>query len=99
MPMRSLRSAAVLVGATITPLVVALVPVVPPASATLRDGHGEGGGHGSGAALTAQTILSGSTLSHTFTAAGAATPTSEPLTKPDDITQLGRDIFVGFQNG
>jgi len=73
--------------------------VVSPASAALREGHGEGGGQGSGGALTAQTILSGSSLTHSFTVAGASTPTAEPLTKPDDITQLGRDVFVGFQNG
>ena len=24
---------------------------------------------------------------------------TEPLTNPDDITLLGNDIFVGFQNG
>ncbi len=24
---------------------------------------------------------------------------TEPLTDPDDITLLGNDIFVGFQNG
>ncbi len=95
----SVRSVAVLAGAAITPLLVALVPVVSPASAALREGHGEGGGHGSGGPLTAQTILAGSSLTHSFTVAGASTPTSEPLTKPDDITRLGRDIFVGFQNG
>jgi len=95
----SVRSVAVLAGAAITPLLIALVPVVSPASAALREGHGEGGGQGSGGALTAQTILSGSSLTHSFTVAGASTPTAEPLTKPDDITQLGRDVFVGFQNG
>jgi hypothetical protein len=58
----------------------------------------DGGQHGHGA-LSAQTILAGSTLTHTFTVAGAASPTSEPLSKPDDITELGQDIFVGFQNG
>ncbi len=48
---------------------------------------------------TAHIILSGSTLSHTFTAQGSTTPTTDPLTDPDDITLLGKDIFVGFQNG
>jgi hypothetical protein len=48
---------------------------------------------------TAHIILSGPTLSHTFTAEGSTTPTTDPLTDPDDITLLGNDIFVGFQNG
>jgi hypothetical protein len=54
---------------------------------------------GSGGPLSVSTILSGKSLSHTFTPMGMSTPQSEPLTKPDDITQLGDDIFVGFQNG
>ena len=44
-------------------------------------------------------ILSGKTLSHTFTPAGASQSRSEPLTQPDDITAVGHDLFVGFQNG
>jgi hypothetical protein len=52
-----------------------------------------------GSALTAQTVLTGSSLTHTFTAAGAHAPTSAPLSNPDDIAGLGGDIFVGFQNG
>jgi hypothetical protein len=44
-------------------------------------------------------ILSGLTLSHAFTPAATTSPMTEPLTKPDDITQLGNRIFVGFQNG
>ncbi len=52
-----------------------------------------------GSTLTAQTVLTGSSLTHTFTASGAIAPTSEPLRNPDDITGLGGDIFVGFQNG
>lgn len=48
--------------------------------------------------VTALTILSGMTLSHTYTVSGTTTA-SEPLTKPDDITALGGIIFVGFQNG
>ncbi len=48
---------------------------------------------------TAHIILSGPTLSHTFTAEGSTTPTTDPLTDPDDIALLDNDIFVGFQNG
>ena len=44
-------------------------------------------------------ILSGASLSHTFTASGATTPTTAPLTDPDDITRMGDKVFVGFQNG
>jgi hypothetical protein len=49
--------------------------------------------------LQVHQILLGTSLSHTFTAAMATTPTTDPLTKPDDITRLGDRLFVGFQNG
>jgi hypothetical protein len=44
-------------------------------------------------------ILDGASLHHTFAPAGAATPQTETLSDPDDITRLGNDLFVGFQNG
>lgn len=53
-------------------------------------------------------IVSGSSLHHTFTpvvtTTGVATATAagtatEPLSKPDDVTRLGDELFVGFQNG
>ncbi len=48
---------------------------------------------------TVTRILNGGALTHSFTPAGSGTPKSEPLTQPDDITVLGRHLFVGFQNG
>ena len=95
----TVRTVAVVAAAALAPLVVAIVPAGSPASAALHDGQGDGGAHDHGGPLTARTILSGSSLTHSFTPARASAPTSEPLTKPDDITRLGRDIFVGFQNG
>jgi hypothetical protein len=72
-------------------LAVAVLPAVPPAGSDQPSPQ---------PALTAFTILSGMTLSHTFTVSGTTNTTaSEPLTKPDDITRLGGTIFVGFQNG
>jgi hypothetical protein len=44
-------------------------------------------------------ILAGSSIQHTFTPAGSATPQTETLSKPDDITRLRDKLFVGFQNG
>ena len=51
-------------------------------------------------------ILSGSSLQHTFTpvtttssVATSAVTATEPLANPDDITRLGDELFVGFQNG
>ncbi len=44
-------------------------------------------------ALTDKVFADGTTLTH-LTAKG-----KQPLTDPDDITYLGGDIFVGFQNG
>jgi hypothetical protein len=44
-------------------------------------------------------VLNGARLKHTFRPNGTGAPQSEPLADPDDITVLGHDIFVGFQNG
>ncbi len=96
---RSVGGFAALVPAILVPLLaVALVPAATLASAASpgADGQGWGGQQGP---LTAKTILSGNSLTHTFTAAGTTTMSSEPLSDPDDITRLGSDIFVGFQNG
>jgi hypothetical protein len=101
----SIRSVAVPVVVVLTPLAMALVPFASLASGAAgasQDPGGSGwggwGGHGE-PALTARTILAGGSLTHTFTVAGTSTVSSGPLSSPDDITMLGRDIFVGFQNG
>ena len=60
---------------------------------------GPAGGDGGGATFTATVILSGSSLHHTFRPDGTGTPTTEALSNPDDISRLGQDLFVGFQNG
>jgi hypothetical protein len=44
-------------------------------------------------------IAFGKKLHHTFLPNGKGTAHTEALTSPDDITQLGRDVFVTFQNG
>jgi hypothetical protein len=44
-------------------------------------------------------ILEGAALHHTFVPAGATVPETETLSDPDDITRLGGELFVGFQNG
>jgi hypothetical protein len=44
-------------------------------------------------------VLDGASLRHTFTPVGSSTPVSQALSNPDDITQLGGVIYVGFQNG
>jgi len=48
---------------------------------------------------TVRTILSGHSLRHWYTKAGSKVRHSEPLTKPDDITRIGGDLFTAFQNG
>jgi hypothetical protein len=45
------------------------------------------------------TVLSGKTLHHQYTKTGSSAEFSEPLTKPDDITRVGGDLFTAFQNG
>ena len=92
----SARSLAVVSLAALAPCAVALVGAGSPASASAGP---DAPGHRGGAPLTAHTILAGGSLRHSFTVAGTSTESSEPLSSPDDITLLGRDIFVGFQNG
>src|SRR5579862_7387566 len=48
---------------------------------------------------TVRTILSGKSLHHSYFKAGSSKRHSESLTQPDDITRIGNDLFVGFQNG
>ncbi len=94
----STRAVAGSLAAVLVPLTVAVtLATSPPSGASGRgpDTHGWNGR----AALDARTVLSGGSLTHTFTVAGSSTTKTEPLSDPDDITLLGRDIFVGFQNG
>jgi hypothetical protein len=49
--------------------------------------------------LTVKQIAFGAKLSHKFQANGTGPWLTEPLAGPDDISRLGRSIFVGFQNG
>ena len=44
-------------------------------------------------------IAFGSKLHHTFLPNGKGTAHTEALTSPDDIAELGGDVFVTFQNG
>ncbi len=97
MSILTVRSLGVLATAGTAALTSALAVTVPVASADPGDGPGPFPGHDHG--LRATVIVSGTSLKHTFTEAGASTVTSEPLTDPDDFTLLGEDIFVGFQNG
>ncbi|TVY99948.1 hypothetical protein EAS64_40665 [Trebonia kvetii] len=44
-------------------------------------------------------IANGKDLRHRFRPDGKGAARTEALASPDDITQLGKDIFVSFQNG
>jgi hypothetical protein len=57
------------------------------------------GGTHSHATFEVKQILSGASLHHSFSAAGSTAVKTESLSDPDDITRLGDDLFVGFQNG
>ncbi len=81
------------------PLTTTLVLASPTPSGASGPGQGQQGWRVGGPALSARVVLSGASLTHTFTAAGTSTTGTEPLSDPDDISALGRDIFVGFQNG
>jgi hypothetical protein len=60
---------------------------------------GVGGGWHSPPPFQVTQILLGTSLSHRFIPEGSTVPMTEPLHNPDDITRLGNDLFVGFQNG
>jgi hypothetical protein len=62
-------------------------------------GGGPPTGHFPPPSYRATQILLGTSLHHSFVPAGSPTPRTEPLSDPDDITRLGNDLFVGFQNG
>jgi len=44
-------------------------------------------------------ILRGTSLHHTYTSTGSTATHTETLSRPDDISRWGNDLFVGFQNG
>ena len=44
-------------------------------------------------------IAFGKKLHHKFRVGGTGAVRTEALAGPDDITELGRDLYVGFQNG
>jgi hypothetical protein len=50
-------------------------------------------------AYNVKTILSGKSLHHWYTKARSRVRHSEPLSQPDDITRIGKDLFTAFQNG
>jgi hypothetical protein len=52
-----------------------------------------------GVTYSLSVILSGKSLHHSYTKAGSGKLHSEALTQPDDITEVGGDLFTGFQNG
>lgn len=93
------RSVAALSLTVLAPWAIALGVGGVPAAASAGGTFGQSGPHGAGESLMARTVFTGGSLTHTLTAAGSSAPSSEPLSDPDDITRLGRDIFVGFQNG
>jgi hypothetical protein len=47
----------------------------------------------------ARVVINGANLKHTFVPASSLAPKTEPLTKPDDLTAFGRQLYVAFQNG
>jgi len=93
MPRPSLRSLGVLAASGAAMVGTALVPAVIGATTSGASPAP------SGTELTATTVLAGSSLSHTFTDVNTGMTASETLSHPDDITMLGFDLFVGFQNG
>jgi hypothetical protein len=86
------RSLGALAATAATTLGIALLPA---GAAVAAPGGPPWSPHG----LTATSILSGTSLQHTYTISGSSSTATEPLSDPDDITQLDGVIFTGFQNG
>ena len=78
----------------VTAVLVGMTAFTLPAGATTH-----GTAHQPTPTYTVRTILSGHSLHHWYTKAGSKVRRSEPLTKPDDITRIGGDLFTAFQNG
>jgi hypothetical protein len=55
--------------------------------------------HTGGPTYHVRQILSGQSLHHWYTRTGSSKKYREALTKPDDITMIGGNLFTGFQNG
>ncbi len=53
----------------------------------------------SASGLTVKQIVLGTTLHHSYQPNGKGAARTESLAQPDDITALGGNIYVGFQNG
>jgi hypothetical protein len=78
---------------------VVLVAMAIVSAAVVSSGGAAVAAPSSSSDFRAAVILSGAALTHTFSDEGSASRRSEPLMDPDDITRLGQDLFVGFQNG
>jgi hypothetical protein len=91
------RRTAKILAAAVVPASLLIAGATVAAAASNRVAAASGRHHSSH--LEVRQILSGKTLSHTFTPSGSSQSQSEALTQPDDITVLGHDLFVGFQNG
>jgi hypothetical protein len=83
---RLLATAVVSAGGLVTAGALAL-----PASAGTPSARPQG--------LTVRQIASGTKLHHKFQPGGKGAWRSETLSKPDDITEVGRYLYVSFQNG
>jgi hypothetical protein len=78
----------------------AVVPVAALAAltaVTLAPSAGATTTGGSAGALNVRVLAKGADLHHTYRVNG--TTKTETLTHPDDLTSLGGNIFLGFQNG
>jgi hypothetical protein len=95
------RAARVLTAATVAPatllFAVTAVAAAAPAGAVPAGHHATA--HARAPQLRVRQIVNGMKLRHTFVPAGTTKHKSEPLTKPDDMTMMGHDLFTAFQNG
>ena len=83
----------------ITSLVAAGLAVLGVGALTPMAGADPSAGSWTPPGFRATQIVWGSSLHHAYTPVGTDTTATESLSKPDDITQLGDELFVGFQNG
>lgn len=95
MNVRSVNFTRALVAVALGSMGLVMVPV----DATASPLHSLSDAHGGVPTYAVTQLLLGSSLSHTFTTAASTTPSTESLSAPDDIAQLGDVLFTGFQNG
>jgi hypothetical protein len=97
---RTVTAAAAVAGAGVLAAASAMTgALAAPASASAATARATAAAGVAAGPLHVTRIAAGGTLHHSFKPNGKGTARTEALTSPDDIAELGGNVFVTFQNG